>query len=367
MQLAETTDAQAYGAGQLAAVERLREEHDNLRAALQWSLDWGEIAMAVRLSGALGWFWDTHNYLSEGSRWLAAALAAGGDVDAAFRARALVSAAVLAGDQNDFAEGAALFEQGLALYREIADQRGVAYALSYLGRMLRCQGDYDAARATLEDSAAIFEALGDRRGAAYASYNLGRVMYQLGDDEAAQHMFASSLAHFQHAGDVWGQALARYNLGRLAYRKASFAEARAFYEPSLALFEQIGDVWGQALVRCKLGWVAYQQGDVAAQGHFVASLAQLNQVQYLEGLADALTGVAGVALRAKRWEPAARLLGAAAGLRARVGDVLLTTDDLDDAEWVEVLRDQLGETAFAAAWQAGRATPLDQILDEAGD
>jgi predicted ATPase/class 3 adenylate cyclase len=365
--LAEATDAQAHGAGQPAAVERLREEHDNLRAALQWSLDRGETAIAVRLSGALGWFWDTHNYLSEGRGWLASALAAKGDVDAVFRARALVSAGVLAGDQNDFVAGGTLFEQGLALYREIGGQRGIAYTLSYLGRMQRCQGDYGAARASLEDSAAIFEALGDRRGAAYAAYNLGRVMYQLSDDEAARRKFTSSLAHFQHAGDIWGQALARYNLGRLAYRQADFAEARAFYEPSLALFEQIDDVWGQALVRCKLGWVAYRQGDPAAQAYFVASLVQLDQVLYIEGLADALTGAAAVALRAERWEPAARLLAAAAALRARVGDVLLTTDELDDTQWIETLRAQLSDATFAAAQRSGAAAPLEQILAEAGD
>jgi predicted ATPase/class 3 adenylate cyclase len=365
MLLAEATDAQAYGAGQLAAIERLREEHDNLRAALQWSLDRGEIAIAVRLSGALGWFWDTHNHLSEGRRWLSRALAAGDDVDAVFRARALVSAGVLAGDQNDFDAGGRLFEQGLALYHAIGDQRGVAYALSYLGRMQRCQGDFGAARASLEDAAAIFAALGDRRGAAYVGYNLGRVMYQLGDDQAARRLFGSSLEHFLHAGDTWGQAVARYNLGRLAYRQGDFAQARGLYEPSLALFEQVDDLWGQALVRCKLGWVAYRQDDPAAQAYFVASLAQLDQVQYVEGLADALTGAAAVALRAERWEPAARLFAAAAALRARVGEVLLTTDDLDDTRWIETLRAQLTDGTFAAAWHSGSVAPLGQLLVEA--
>ncbi|HEU5098898.1 MAG TPA: tetratricopeptide repeat protein, partial [Roseiflexaceae bacterium] len=370
MRLAEAADERARGMGQLAAIGQLREEHDNLRAALHWSLDRGEAAIAIRLSGALGWFWDVNNHLSEGRRWLAAALAADANVDDVFRARAYTSAALLAGDQNDFELARQLFDQGLALYREIGDRLGMAYALSHLGRMLRCQGDYGAARTSLGESVAMFEQLGDGRGTAYASYNLGRVTFQQGDHPTAQVMFTTSLAHFQRAGDPWGQALARCNLGRLAYRRGELAAARAYYTQSLALFEQLGDLWGQALARCKLGWLAYRQDDPAAQAHFDASLALCQQVQYHEGLADALTGAAAVALRARQCERSTRLLGAATKLRARLGDLLHTTDDSDTNRWAEELRVALGEQAFAEAWESGQAATLTEIVggrQEAGD
>jgi tetratricopeptide (TPR) repeat protein len=285
-------------------------------------------------------------------------------VDAAFRARAYTSAGVLASDQNDFEIARQMFDQGLALYREIGDQPGIAYALSYLGRMLRCQGEYGAAQARLSESIAMFEQLSDQRGAAYAYYNLGRVTFQLDDDTTAQSMFAASLAHFQHAGDPWGQALAHCNLGRLAYRQADFTAARSFYAQSLALFEQIDDIWGQALAHCKLGWVAYRQDDPAAQAHFAESIRLCERVQYVEGIADALTGAAVLALGAQQWERSARLLGAATQLRASLGGLLHTTDDRDDAQWIELLRGKLGEAAFATAWGSGRATPVEQILAE---
>jgi predicted ATPase/class 3 adenylate cyclase len=367
MQLAEATDQQARGLGQLAANAQLREEHDNMRAALQWALDHGELEIAVRMSGALGWFWDMHNCLSEGRRWLAAALAADADVEATFRARAYTSAGVLASDQDDFEIARQMFDQGLALYREINDQPGAAYVLSYLGRMLRCQGEYGAAQHYLSESVAMFEQLGDRRGTAYAYYNLGRVAFQQGDDTSAQRMFAASLAHFQHVSDPWGQALAHCNLGRLAYRRASFAEARSFYTQSLALYQQIDDMWGQALVHCKLGWLAYRQADPAARAHFAESIKLCERVQYVEGIADALTGVAVLALATQQWERSARLLGAATQIRASLGGLLHTTDDLDDTQSIEVLRISLGEDAFAAAWAGGRSTPVEQLLAEVHD
>jgi tetratricopeptide (TPR) repeat protein len=193
------------------------------------------------------------------------------------------------------------------------------------------------------------------------------VMFQQGDLTAAQDIFAASLAHFQRAGDRWGQALAHCNLGRLAYRNAGFAEARSCYQRSLTLFEQIGDQWGQALAHCKLGWVAYQHGEPAAQAHFAESIRLFERVQYVEGIADALTGMAALALDAEQWKHSARLLGAAAQLRAGLGGLLHTTDDLDHQQRIGLLQSKLGEQEFAAAWDGGQAARVEQIIAEVRD
>src|SRR5262249_39694289 len=56
-------------------VDPLAREHDNLRAALRWTLDVGEILLGLRLGGALGRFWDIRSFLSEGRDWLDCLLA----------------------------------------------------------------------------------------------------------------------------------------------------------------------------------------------------------------------------------------------------------------------------------------------------
>ena len=43
---------------------RLEQEHDNLRAAMNWLLERREAEMALRLGAALWWFWQERNYLS---------------------------------------------------------------------------------------------------------------------------------------------------------------------------------------------------------------------------------------------------------------------------------------------------------------
>src|SRR5262245_23617048 len=61
----------AHEAATLAAFE---DERPNLRAALQWSLDHGEVGMAARFGVALWQFWGVHTHLSEGRVWLEAVL-----------------------------------------------------------------------------------------------------------------------------------------------------------------------------------------------------------------------------------------------------------------------------------------------------
>lgn len=67
--LAEEAEAEVEGPQQPVWLERLEEEHDNIRAALTWSLGQGEDAeLALRMGAALGEFWYLRGYFGEGRR-----------------------------------------------------------------------------------------------------------------------------------------------------------------------------------------------------------------------------------------------------------------------------------------------------------
>ena len=74
LSLAEVAFPELRGPHQLEWLDRLEPEHDNMRAALTWALERKEVELALRLGGALWWFWWMRGHNSEGRRWLEEAL-----------------------------------------------------------------------------------------------------------------------------------------------------------------------------------------------------------------------------------------------------------------------------------------------------
>src|SRR5438105_4121141 len=84
------------------------------------------------------------------------------------------------------AYGRAVYQDSLAIRRELGDRPGIAASLNNLGLVAFEQGDYPAARALYEESLAIRRELGDRRGIALSLGNLGTVAFEQGDHLAAR-------------------------------------------------------------------------------------------------------------------------------------------------------------------------------------
>ena len=105
--------------------ERLEEEHDNLRSALEWSLSEAGSGGGLRLCGALQRFLVTRGYLSEGREWCARVLAKAGAERTSERAKALYAAGLLAYWQGDYPAARALHEECLAIWRQLGDRWGI--------------------------------------------------------------------------------------------------------------------------------------------------------------------------------------------------------------------------------------------------
>src|SRR5207248_10504259 len=135
----EAERAQA-GPREVAWLNRLEQEHDNLRAVLAWSLDGGDLEVGLEMAGALVRFWHTRGHLGEGRRWLEPLLARSSSTRSGLRAKALHAASVLAWEHGDYPAATHLEEQSLALARELGDIRSSALALAVLGILARDQG-----------------------------------------------------------------------------------------------------------------------------------------------------------------------------------------------------------------------------------
>src|SRR5437764_616929 len=133
--LAETAEKAWNGPQQAVWFGRLEQEHDNLRAAMNWLFERGEAERVLRLGTALWWFWYAHEHWNEGWNVLERALDRSEGVAAPLRARALWAAGSLAASLGHVERGEVLCQESLALFREIGDTQRMGDATCHLAEI----------------------------------------------------------------------------------------------------------------------------------------------------------------------------------------------------------------------------------------
>jgi predicted ATPase/DNA-binding CsgD family transcriptional regulator len=326
--LTERAEPGLTGPQQVAWLDQLEKEHDNLRAAVKGSLENGQIGTAAQLCGALGGFWYARGHLREGIGWLDATLPGSSTLPARVRAKALMWAGVLRLGVGrsvpvDDAQGQSELEESLGMWRALGDRYWTAVVLNMLGAHLRERGGWERATDLLETGLAAAREIGDGSLIGLSLINLGDLARYRGDDERAASMYQESLALFRKAGDLRRIAFSLIGLAHIANRRGDLEQALVSYREGLAYARNVGD--RQHIAVC------------------------------LEGLAD-VARAQGQPVRA------ARLLGAAETLR----DVLGISPSLAQRDvygyLVEALDGSSGEPGYTTARAEGRAMAPEEAI-----
>ncbi len=412
LRLAEENELKPGNPEQRERLERLEREHDNLRAAMSWTLKGGESEhdavdrneLALRFGIVLRGFWIIHGHWHEARAFLEQALTASAGTETATRAKALVAAASLAVYQIDYEKGEALCREGLALcrkwgdtagaafalhllgslawqrgnfararslmeesltlYREIGDKNGMAFSLSDLAAMATPQGEYARAKALLEESMALDRELGNSRNTAISLTTLALTLFvSQGDLDRVRSLLQESLALCRELGDKALMARSLSHSALVALHEGDAVNARRLAQESAALHRQTGDRWGSSWVLAILARVEAAQGKhAAALAFYEESItlawkigSKLNMALCLEGIASEW---------ATQGEPAqaARLWGAVEALRESIGAPIWPVERAAYECSVAIARKQVGEPTFRALWAEGRAMSLEYIL-----
>jgi predicted ATPase/DNA-binding CsgD family transcriptional regulator/transcriptional regulator with XRE-family HTH domain len=362
--LVEQPEPQLCGVEDAIWLVRLQQEHDNLRAAVQWAVQQNDAALVARLARALYWFWFLAGAVSEGRRSVAGILAvAGAAGDPAARARELNVAGYLAFLDADYGAARAPLEESATICRRIGDQHGLAHSLNVLGRVVLFQGDAAAAYTLLRESATLFREVGDHSGRAFALLGLTMVAIDQGDYAEAHSRAEEVLSIYQGAGNQWGVAIALNYLGDVARCQADYRRAEGLYTRSQMLFHDAGVEAETAPVLHNLGYVSLAQGDHArAQALFAESLARQRARGNRAGILEGLAGLG--ALRAAQGQPrrAAVLFGAIAALRAAFGTPMWPTERIEHERHRTKVRTALGAGVWQAALAEGQGMPLEHAI-----
>jgi predicted ATPase/class 3 adenylate cyclase len=363
--LAEEAEPQLTGPAQQYWLKRLETEHDNLRAALAWCTEAKEGAeIGLRLSGALWRFWYVRGHWHEGRQHLERALArAGAQCSMPERARALRRAGALASLQGDYAAARIQIEEALRLHRELGDRHGIAASLNNLGNVASLQLDYAAARMLYEECLHLHREAEDRRGIAYALMSLGNVELVQGDTLAARRLYEECLQRNRELGDERGIAKVLLNLGNVVQTQGDLPAARMLYEECLRLVRELGDKRGIADALINMSHLVALQGDNAtAQTQLRECLRLVRELGDKHGSANALELLAGTFEAEAVGSQVPRLWGAIAALRQGIGAPPPRSDPALYERHVAKVRAELGEDAFAAAWEEGHAMTWEQAV-----
>ncbi len=326
--VAERAGRELRGPQASSWLDRIGADHENLRAALGWAGETGNVELQLRMGAALWIYWLARGHLTEGRRWLAVALESGHAQPPGARADALVASAALMLNQGEREATRAAAEESLALYEELGNSAGIARSLTLLGHVADNAGNSDRGRELHELSVVAARQGGDRWDLAVALNNLGERLLNIGDPAAAIDIWQEALPVSRELGNAGVTGRILDGLGFAAIAEGRRDAAESWLREALEVFVDIED-------RLCIG-----------------------------GVLMGMSAVAAVSADAPR---AARLLGAADALHDEVEDELMPDEFRTRLleRTLAAIRAALGETAAADALAEGRAMSLEQAVDEA--
>jgi predicted ATPase/DNA-binding CsgD family transcriptional regulator len=365
--LAEEAEPRLRGPEEREWLERLEEEHDNMRAALSWTLERGEVEPGLRLAGALWRFWETHGHLGEGRKWLEAALQKDDPASVAWRLKALEAMSSMALAQWDLDRGEAAAQEGLTLCTEAGiGSSPPAPFLTSLGFVAWQRGENERAKELFEDSLTLSREVDDKIRIADALLYLGYASLDSGDRERAKKLFEEGIVLCRNVG--YGSRLFNFwhGLGYVLLIEGDYERGTALNEEAAELYRERGYKGGLEFVLDNLGWAALLQGNrERARTSYEEALKLSNELGNKLMVSQSLEGLAYVSAAEGAPERAARLFGAAQALRRTVGIGYRPEEDPIRAPYLAVARSQAGEAAWEEALAHGQAVGLEEAIEYA--
>ena len=412
LQLSEQARAALPGAQQLVWLERLEQEHGNIRAALDWLLAHHETGSALRITSALRLYWFLSGHLSEGRGFLEQALAAGSRDERLAGSRtyawALAAAGYLAFVKHDPQQAAVHLQASLELFERLQDQQGIATSLARLGTTMHVLGKATEGLARMQEALTHFREIGETSSCADVLFALGSTALTRGEYDQAREQLEESQALCPAGAVTWVRASCLHYLGFVSYIQADYARARLLSEESLAFFRRLRvplytseamvilscellalgeETNAQALLEealtlarerentQDLARVHWGRGHLALrQNHLAEAQTWLEEsITEVEGkwliprikwvVASCLEGLGEIALARDQATRAVQLFAAAQTVRGANG--YYSPVGMEQPFYERTLamaRTQLGEEVFSAFWKKGLGMTVDQAL-----
>jgi predicted ATPase/DNA-binding CsgD family transcriptional regulator len=321
LDLAERVAPLLKGPDQREWLDRLEEDHENLRAAHEWLREESPEA-CLRLADAVRCFWLRNDHLAEGCTIASEALE-GSDEPRRARGWVLWTLSQLDLLRGDAEAAQTHAEQALTALRDEGDLAGVCCALAWSAR----------------PALGWDPALGQRRR-----------------EEAIEVGRAS--------GENWALAVALNGMGMAFIRLDRPEEAMGYLKEGLTCIRVTGDASYTAAILDGLGLAMLASGDRAGAAHRWAEALQVSvSLRDRAGAVSSLYGFSQICCTSDPGRALRLVAGATAtlhGIGAAVAAIEVPMIDVAVLAAREA-REALGAEAAEAAWQEGVAMSLEEL------
>ncbi|HET6847045.1 MAG TPA: tetratricopeptide repeat protein, partial [Anaerolineales bacterium] len=357
-----------FGPQSIPYLDQMEEEHDNLRAALEWAST-RDPGKAVSLALAAGDFWLSRDYNTEAEAWCQTILtrSEGAAKLAASRARlyaVLCQAAIFMGE-HDIARPAA--EAGLALAQQANDRSAVVRLYALLGLACMYLGDAAASRDALQ-----------------SGQNLAREMDLPG--ELAMILVLSTQANYFSGGDMdqtrayaaeaeslagqletqWSNIMLGFAFARLTGLLGNIPRARVLFQQSIEIAEKAGNLRVVYSCRSELAHMLRRNGELEeALELYVEVLPKWRDLGHRSAAAHELECMAFILNQKAQPEAAITLLGSADSLRAAANSAMTKPERLEYDSVISELHSRVEEDRFRRCWETGRSMDMEHAVDYA--
>jgi tetratricopeptide (TPR) repeat protein len=348
-------------------------EQDNLRAALEWGLNRNPDG-ALRIAGAANLFWTAGGYSAEGFRWTQKALEQVQKIPIpneitteqrlVARAKALRGLTRLYLSLGDNANAKRVAEEGVVLYRQSQDRRGLAFALVILAYPLGFLGERVQAEAALQESYSIARAEADVYVICRSLNMWARVILDLHHDlDLSQRYVEESLRLAREVGLRSQEAQACEILATIAIRRNDYLEAQTRFAESISIYEEIGARFNVILEKSNMAHLERRHGNrISALEYYRETIIAFRDMAQNGAVSHQLECFGFIALEENKDERALQLFAAASALR-KSGSTPMTPDEqLYFEEQLTDLREKMDEIKFDSAWSKGRVMTVEQAI-----
>lgn len=239
----------------------------------------------------------------------------------------------------------------------------MARSLGSLGTSALVRRDFTAARALYEEAVAIMREVGDRRGTAVGLHCLGNVAYDTGDLQSARVLLEESLSINREIG-ARSAAEDLQVLARVWYVQGDYETARRLLMESLHAQQESGDRRMMGATLALLGIISHDEGDIStAKADFKAAFSMEQAVGSADNLAAILEAMAALCLEFAPVTYAARIWGSAEQIRKQAANPAVGPDRERCLRYIARARRELhDDAAFDGAWNEGRSWTTDEAV-----